>query len=383
MFGWIWASWSEIAALTLFAMTLPPVIAASALVLCASPAGDNCHMSGRVRAFAVVIALAVGLVAGYALVTSGRSRPASPSASNADPAATGLARMAAMPAPPFAMVRSLIPDDSHGRVGVVPLSAPEGPRFLTTLACERVFYASGRGVCLTLGTDGMRTTYTAEIFDGSFEVRGRVPLTGVPSRVRLSPDGRRAGITVFEEGHSYAEQGFSTRTTLIDTTAASVLAELESFAVTRDGRRFREVDFNFWGVTFAKDGNRFYATLASGGVKYLVEGDVDARSARVITRDVECPSISPDNTRIAYKKAYTDARGIGWTLHVLDLATLSDTTLGAETRSVDDQVEWLDDGHVIYHLPSSRGADIWVMSADGQLPPSVLIPLAYSPAVVR
>ena len=112
-----------------------------------------------------------------------------------------------MPAPPFAMVRSLIADDTHGHVGVIPLAAPEGPRFITTLACERVSYASGHGVCLTLGADGMRTTYTAEIFDSSFEVRGRVPLTGVPSRVRVSPDGRRAGITVFEEGHSYAEQG--------------------------------------------------------------------------------------------------------------------------------------------------------------------------------
>ena len=62
---------------------------------------------------------------------------------------------------------------------------------------------------------------------------------------------------------------------------------------------------------------------------------------------------------------------------------MSDTTLGAETRSVDDQVEWLDNGHVMYHLPSSRGADIWVMSTDGTTPPRLHFPLAYSPAVVR
>ena len=67
---------------------------------------------------------------------------------------------------------------------------------------------------------------------------------------------------------------------------------------------------------------------------------------------------------------------------MLDLATLSDTTLGAETRSVDDQVEWLDDGHVMYHLPS-RGADIWVLSTGAPEPPRILVPLAYSPAVVR
>ena len=62
---------------------------------------------------------------------------------------------------------------------------------------------------------------------------------------------------------------------------------------------------------------------------------------------------------------------------------MSDTALGAETRSVDDQVEWLDDGHVMYHLTGSRGADIWVLSTGAPEPPRILIPLAYSPAVVR
>jgi hypothetical protein len=263
------------------------------------------------------------------------------------------------------------------------MASPDGPRFVTPLSCERVFYAGSRGVCLTIGLDGMATTYAAEIFDERFAAVGRVPLTGVPSRVRVSPDGRRAGITVFETGHSYSEAGYSTRTTIIDTTSAQIVDHLEAFTVTRDGAPFRAVDFNFWGVTFARDSNRFYATLATGGVKYLVEGDVDARTARVLAPEVECPSLSPDNTRVAYKKAFTDARGIGWHLHVLDLTTMSDTALGAETRSVDDQVEWLDDGHVMYHLTGSRGADIWVLATGAPEPPRILIPLAYSPAVVR
>jgi hypothetical protein len=342
-------------------------------------------MSFRVRAFMAVVALSAISVAAYAWLTSGASRSGDapgPSATNSsDPAAPPY--LAEMPAAPFALIRSLVADNTHGRVGIVPLSAPDGPRFITGLTCERVFLAAGRGVCLKLGADGMRTTYTAEVFDASFQVRGRVPLTGVPSRVRVSPDGRRAAVTVFEEGHSYAEHGFSTRTTLIDTNEIGIISDLESFEVTRDARRFREVDFNFWGVTFAKDGNRFYATLSSGDVKYLVEGDVEARTARVIGRDVECPSLSPDNTRVAYKKAYKDSLGVGWTLHVLDLATGADVALDAESRSVDDQVEWLDDTHVMYHLPSSRGADIWVLAVDGRTPPRILIPLAYSPAVVR
>ena len=134
------------------------------------------------------------------------------------------------------MVRSLIADETHGRVAVVPLADPAGPRFITPLACERVHVAAGRGVCLTIGAEGIRTVYAAEVFDPSFQVRGRFALTGVPSRVRVSPDGQRAGITVFEQGHSYAEQGYSTRTTLLDTARAGEIAHLESFAVTRDGQ---------------------------------------------------------------------------------------------------------------------------------------------------
>jgi hypothetical protein len=330
-----------------------------------------------------VTVLVVALVGAYAwLAPSPDGSPAADGGARS-PAPAAIPRLTSMPAPPYVMVRSLIADETHGRVAVVPLGDPAGPRFITPLACERVHVAAGRGVCLTIGAEGLRTVYAAEVFDPSFQVRGRFALTGVPSRVRVSPDGQRAGITVFEQGHSYAEQGYSTRTTLLDTASAGEIAHLESFAVTRDGRPFRDVDFNFWGVTFARDGNRFFATLSSGGVKYLVEGDAAARTAHVVSRDVECPSLSPDNTRIAYKKAFTDARGVGWTLHVLDLATRDDTALAAESRSVDDQVEWLDNQHVMYHLPSSQGADIWVLAVDGRTPPRVLIPRAYSPAVVR
>jgi hypothetical protein len=319
----------------------------------------------------VVVAM-VGVVAAYAWLATARRA-----------IAPAVAHLEVPPPAPLVMVRSLLADDSHGRIGLAPLAAPGGPRYIAPLRCERVFVAAGTGVCLTIGAEGIRTVYAAEVFDASFGVRGRIALTGVPSRVRVSPDGRRAGITVFEQGHSYAEHGYSTRTSIIDTGRVTEIAELESFAVTRDGQPFRAVDFNFWGVTFSHDSNRFFATLSSGDVKYLVEGDVDARTARVVGTGVECPSLSPDNARIAYKKAYTDARGIGWTLHVRDLATGADTALTAETRSVDDQVEWLDDGHVLYHQPSSTGADIWVLAIDGRSAPTVLVPQAYSPAVVR
>jgi Tol biopolymer transport system component len=100
--------------------------------------------------------------------------------------------------------------------------------------------------------------------------------------------------------------------------------------------------------------------------------------------DVECPSLSPDNTTLVFKRLI-GARSRGWwQLARLDLATNAETVLTNETRSVDDQVEWLDDGAVMYHLTGSgSAADLWVLSVDGVSPPRRLLANAYSPSVVR
>jgi hypothetical protein len=279
------------------------------------------------------------------------------------------------------LVRSTASDSTWRKLLVVPLSTPDGAGYPTPLECERAYFAGNRGVCLVEASEGVLTKRYADIFDEHFNRLHRIPLTGVPSRTRVSLDGRRAGITVFETGHSYAEHGFSTRTILVDTENGRVLRDLEQFTVWRDGRRFHAVDFNFWGVTFARDGNRFYATLASGGVTYLIEGDVDTGQARVLRTGVECPSLSPDNTRIAYKHLL--GRPGVWQLRVLDLRSGTETALSTETRSVDDQVDWLDDSHVMYHITGARGADIWMLRTDGTEPPRLMRQYAYSPAVVR
>jgi dipeptidyl aminopeptidase/acylaminoacyl peptidase len=184
-------------------------------------------------------------------------------------------------------------------------------------------------------------------------------------------------MTEFVAGHSYAEAGFSTLTTLIDMPTGRIITDLEKFEVFRDGTRIASPDFNFWGVTFARDSNRFYATLGTGGKTYLVEGDVSARRARVLRENVECPSLSPDNKRIAFKKR--DGSLGMWRLHILDLATLEDRPLEAETRIIDDQVEWLDDNQILYRW----GQDVIVVPTDGSAPPRIFLARASSPAVVR
>jgi hypothetical protein len=50
-----------------------------------------------------------------------------------------------------------------------------------------------------------------------------------------------------------SDVAFSTLTNLVDTRAGQVVTHLEKFSVQRDGSPFQSVDFNFWGVTLARD----------------------------------------------------------------------------------------------------------------------------------
>jgi len=301
------------------------------------------------------------------------------------PAATQAAQeLAAPPLPPYLLYISVASDDTHQRVALAPLGSPSTARLITKLSCERAYYAAGHGICLNSKTNGPSVTHFADFFDGGFEPGGRLSLTGPPSRVRVSSDGRRAAATVFEEGHSYAQEGFATRTTVIDLATGKVLCDLEDFTVFKDGKTIKEKDFNFWGLTFEHDGNAFYATLDTGGVSYLVHGDIDKREMRVVRPGVECPSLSPDNMRLVFKKRIGSRSRGWWQLARFDLASGEETVLAKETRSVDDQVEWLDDQTVTYHLTGNNtAADLWAMGVDGQSSPKILLPNAYSPAVVR
>jgi hypothetical protein len=264
----------------------------------------------------------------------------------------------------------------NGRMVSVSLTTPGARPASTGLRCERVYFAAARGLCLA-PKGRLLLSFSAQVLGSRGEIRREIRLAGFPSRARISPDGRVGAVTTFVTGHSYAIAGaFSTTTLQIDMLKGTTLADLERFRVLRDGRPFTSRDFNFWGVTFARDSNRFYATLASGGTTYLVRGDIRARTAIVLRENVECPSLSPDQTRIGYKKLVHKPGG--WRLHVLDLTTGTDTAL-TETRSVDDQVEWRDDHSVLYEV----GGDVWQAQADGRGTPRILIRDAESPAVVR
>ena len=313
----------------------------------------------------------------YAALTARRSRPES--AANATH--THVESIASVPEGPLILFRDASPGPLYGRLAVVQLSRPDAPRRVAPLSCERVHYAAGWGVCMVNDETGLSVRYLTYVFDRSFQIRHTIVLTGTPIRARVAPDGRRAALTVFERGHSYADAGFSTRTIVIDTASGRRLADLEEFVVEKDGAPFKSIDFNFWGVTFDRDGDQFFATLKTHGERYLVKGSIDARRAAVLRRDVECPSLSPDGAMVVFKKPLK--KEVGWRLHVLDLATGVERALNQGRRSVDDQVDWFDDRQVVYHDSGSEGTAIWVLSVDGVTPPRLLLPNAYSPAVQR
>jgi hypothetical protein len=263
-------------------------------------------------------------------------------------------------------------------LGLAALDDRKAPLTVTPLRCQRIDIAGGRGLCLLTQGATLRTTFKVEIFGPDFTVQHTLTLGGLLSRARVSPDGRYGSVTAFLSGHSYATNGeFSTSTTLLDLTTGRTLFDLEKLSITRDGKPFRAIDFNYWGVTFANDGKRFYATLATGHKTYLVEADLQTRRGRVIRENVECPALSPDNTRIAFKKR-VDAGNGPWRFTVLDLKTMRETPL-AESRSVDDQAAWLDNDHVLYGYKNA----VWVVRADGSDRPRLYLEGALSPTVVR
>jgi hypothetical protein len=339
-------------------------------------------MRSRGVVFGAIAALCLLLGGGWVLVASQRAGPSTSSARVAFAAdrdawveATGASPLArrAPGAPRAVVVRAVDPSDSrlNGRVARVSLDDEGSATRIVGLACQRVHMAAGAGLCLALAPSGV--DYVARFFDRRFRVRGEVALDGLPSRARVSANGRFGSITTFVAGHSYARAGeFSTNTTIVDMRRRKPLANLEQFEVFRDGERLDAPDFNFWGVTFAYDDDRFYATLATDGRRFLVEGSLRRRQMRVLRENVECPSLSPEGTRLAYKKRVGGEED--WRLHVLDLRTMRDVAL-AERRSIDDQAEWLDERTVLY----GDEHDVWAVRADGTGHPRRLLRRAASP----
>jgi hypothetical protein len=336
------------------------------------PHGQNSSMRMRMVAFAAIAAVCVLCGGAYVTIAAVGGE------GTTSDARVAAARMGSATHPSLhgrrVLVRALDREDPslNGRVAVASLGG--GAPRVTTLECQQVYMAGGRGICLTLEPGAV--DYSALLFDRSFRPVHALGIWGLPSRARVSPDGRLGVVTTFVTGDSYAEAGqFSTRTRLIDMRRGRWIADLEEFKVFRGGGPIDSPDFNFWGVTFQRGGDGFYATLSTGDHRYLVHGDVSERRVEILRDRVECPSLSPDGHRIAYKRTLGGGR---WRLHVLDLRTGADRAL-AEKRSIDDQVEWLDRRFVLYG--DDRG--VLMAAADGTGRPQRILEQAASPAALE
>jgi len=266
---------------------------------------------------------------------------------------------------------------SDRKLATVSATDPSAPRRVHDVDCLRSYLARNTSVCLR-PKDAW--TYTLVTMNGHLEDTKEYPLPGVPSRARVSDSGRMVSWTTFIGGESYTSSGMSTRTGVIDTKTGEYLPSIEHFSIRLNGKPYQAADVNYWGVSFADDDNTFYATLATGGERYLVHGDFKATSVETLATNVECPSISPDGTRLAFKQAIDNDPLKGWRISVLDLSTMNVTKL-SEDRSIDDQPAWLDDQTVAYTFRTPDGVpSVWSVPADGTGTPTKLAENAESPA---
>lgn len=278
------------------------------------------------------------------------------------------------------------PGDDYARVAVL---AADNSRTLLDIDCLRVHIGGGVLTCLRpsgglLGNSTFRA-YTIE--DGAL-----VPVfsrdTGAASRTRASSDGRFVAYTAFVDGHSYLDAGgFATETIVVDRAADDDAWNLEDYDRPDDDHH-DSLSGQFWGVSHLGTTDDFLVTYAAAGRMEIMRGDAVAHTVRPLIDDGTCPAVAPDGRTVVFKRTTELADGsTGFRLVALDLEHGTQWELD-ETRSVDDQVEWLDDDTVLYALERDDSGstqpsyDVWSLDINGG-EPELILPFADSPAVSR
>lgn len=321
----------------------------------------------------LVGALGVILLLGAATLYVVQARGGSGPAVNARPVVSGHLALA----PGNLYFRNLAEGPDQGKLAAVSATDPGGPRQVGELHCDRFATARSTSICLRTKPGSLPPFTEMLVLGPDLAVKHQETLPGTPSRARVSPDGKIVNWTLFVSGDSYSATGFSTRSGFYEVDSGHLVKSIEELPVFVDGRRYFASDVNYWGITFAADGNRFYATLASKGKTYLIEADHHRYQGDAILQNVECPSLSPDGKRIAYKQKNADG---SWRLAVLDLATRR-ISHPAESRAIDDQPLWRDNNTLLYALRRDASSDIWSTPITAFGTPTLLIPDAASPAL--
>lgn len=322
----------------------------------------------------VVAVLALGAASLYAVQAYGRYQDRSTGHSAAE--VTGV-----IPLGDRMVFRNTARGEGYGMAAAVSLDDPAGRRTLTNLPCDRVDATVEMLSCMRI-VRGIPTTFETEVMDSVQQRVARWDLPGIPSRTRVS-DGGLVATTSFVTGHSYAADGFSTETVVHGVNGADY-GNLQEFTILIDGKELSAVDRNVWGVSFLSE-NEFFATVASGGKTWLVAGNLHERTLISVTTNSECPSVSPDKTRVAYKKLRPGPGPVHWDIAVLDLDSKEEQQITLD-QGFDDQLEWLDDQTLLFGQPR-KGAigdsDVYSIRAEAAAQPQLLVEHAWSPSVVR
>lgn len=321
------------------------------------------------RTFSVVALLAAGI--GYLLVSlqmAGRGE-------------SGERATARHPVPPpFVIFRALAPRESYGRVALLELR-PAAEPLVSSLSCLRLHYAGGRGLCATQRTRAGEIVNVVHLFDRALERRGEVVLDGIPTRLRVAPNGLFGAVTTYSEEETPEYERLATRTRIIDMQTGRQVADLRDFRLENSNLPAISGPRDFSSVAFERDGDRFFATLATDEERYLVAGSLREQRVTALRGGVANEALSPNGDRLAVKRLLPE-RGF-WQLAVIDLRTWTERDLRQGPRSVDDQVEWLDDDHVMYHDVDGESTALWALPVDGINGPRVLVKGAYAGAVQR
>lgn len=336
-------------------------------------------MTARARMTAAVLVVVIALVGVTSYLATSRP-PADLAAARVAPDLGIDVTASPLTALPVTSTPAVAPSAANGGTIVVPVATVPGDRWVRpgellvvrpggsqpstvfaapvgttdarrlSLSCERVHVAAGRLACFATGRIRVQDS-------GSQAILLDRAISGIPSRVRLSPDGRKVGVTVFEAGHSYQALGeFSTRAVIID------IATGDSVDVSRmrvePGTLMGQVrDLVTWGVTF-RDDDEFYVTVldaqatAERRVPTLVRGSLSAGTLTPLAPWAECPSIAPDGTAVVFKER-VEGR---YRLVRYDLSTGERRVLSTSV-SPDDQVLWADADTLLFTVVDGDALD--------------------------
>jgi len=136
----------------------------------------------RTWLFLFVCVGAIAAIAAYIAETRRRPslNPASPTGSDSD-----VQLISSIPDGPLMLFRNASPGAFYGRIGVARLPLEDQPRMIAPISCDRVHYASARGICMVADEARLPVRYFAYVFDRSFREQQRVPLSGPPIRARV------------------------------------------------------------------------------------------------------------------------------------------------------------------------------------------------------